>query len=514
MQNNIVKVTLHDKEVGRLYWDTRLRKAIFSFAPSFVAEGKDIAPLTASIKDGRLASSPILGNKEKIFQGLPPFIADSLPDRWGNQVFEQWAVQNNIPMRNLTPVDKLAFIGKRGMGALEFEPATDGFENSDNIQLGSLYHLAKKIFEQREVATILPDEELSLQSLYEVGTSAGGQHPKAIIAINDKTGDIRSGQILLSKDYTYYILKFAEGDEFPFTNIEMTYYEIAKLAHIEMMPSRLLEIEGEYHFLTERYDRKNGEKVHTQTLAAMCPDATNYEDLFSVARMLVIPAKEISELYRRMVFNVFGANVDDHIKNFSFLLGDDGLWHITPAYDLTFTVNLNGTGYENRHSMTILGKDDELTIEDLLLFAKENNIRNAREIINEVAQAFTHFYDIARANHIDDYWASRIEEYLSKGIPSEYASAMTHYLPTVIEPYKDENNNNIEVQSFKLSETKRHDFHLQAMINGIAYRYVVGRKNPVAQEIINAGRGKMPVDTIKGLIKKYLIPLAERELER
>ena len=133
------------------------------------------------------------------------------------------------------------------MGALEFEPATDRFDSPDNIQLGNLYHLARKIFEQREVATILPDEELSLQSLYEVGTSVGGQHPKAIIAINDKTGDIRSGQILLSEDYTYYILKFAEGEEFPFTNVEMSYYELAKLAHIEMMPSRLLEIEGKWN---------------------------------------------------------------------------------------------------------------------------------------------------------------------------------------------------------------------------------------------------------------------------
>ena len=434
MQNNIVKVTLQDKEVGRLYWDSRLRRAIFCFAPSFVAEGKDIAPLTASIKDDRLASSPILGNKEKLFQGLPPFIADSLPDRWGNQVFEQWAVQNKIPMRNLTPVDKLAFIGKRGMGALEFEP------------------------------------------------------------------------------YTYYILKFAEGDDFPFTNVEMTYYELAKLAHIEMMPSRLLEIEGRYHFLTERYDRKRGKKIHTQTLAAMYPDATSYEDLFSVARMLAIPGKEMEELFRRLVFNAFGANVDDHIKNFSFLLGDEGLWHITPAYDLTFTVNLDGTGYENRHSMTILGKDDGLTEEDLLLFAKENNTRDARRIIDEVAQAFTHFYDIAMANHVGDYWTSRIEEYLSQRLPSEYADKMKHYLPTIIEPYRDEDYANLEVQSFKLSETKRHDFHLQVTINGINYRYVVGRRNPVAQEIINAGRGKMPVDTIKSLIKRYLIPLAARDL--
>ena len=226
-------------------------------------------------------------------------------------VFDQWAAQNHIPKRKLTPVDKLSFIGKRGMGAFEFIPATPGLESSSTLQIESLYQLARRIFEEREEISVQDDEALQLQSIYEIGTSAGGQHPKAIIAINETTHDIRSGQVPLPEGYTYYILKFAEGDDFPFTQMEMVYYEMAKEAGITMMPSRLIQIEGKHHFLTERYDRINGEKIHTQTLAAMNPDATSYEDLFEVCRKLNIPASEQSELYRRTVFNIMGGNVDD-----------------------------------------------------------------------------------------------------------------------------------------------------------------------------------------------------------
>ncbi len=426
MENNIVSVLLNGEEVGQLYWDEQNRRAVFSYNSSFIKKGMDIAPLTASIKGGVAKGFPILGNKEKMFQGLPPFIADSLPDKWGNKVFEQWAAQNNIPLRQLSPVDKLSFIGKRGMGALEFVPATAGLDASTSVQIDSLYRLAKKLFEERKEAIVLPGEELSMQSLYKVGTSAGGQHPKAIIAINRKTGDIRSGQVALPEEYIYYILKFAEGDDFPFTQIEMSYYEMALNAGINMMPSKLIVAEGKYHFITERYDRRNGKKIHTQTLAAMCPDATSYEDLFAVSRRLNISSTEISEEYRRMVFNVMSANVDDHLKNFSFMMDEKGSWHITPAYDLTFTTNLDGAYYENGHSMTILGKSSGITISDLVQFAKENSIKNEQKIIAEVALSVSHFYDFALKYQVSSYWADRIEQYLSQLVPETFAKTMQH----------------------------------------------------------------------------------------
>jgi len=509
MENNIISVMLWGEEVGKLYWDERSKKAVFNYHPNFIKKGLEIAPLTASVKGPAAKGMPILGNKEKIYQGLPPFLADSLPDRWGNMVFDQWAAQNHISKRGLTPVDKLSFIGKRGMGAFEFIPATPGLESSSTLQIDSLYQLARRIFEEREGISVQDDETLRLQSIYEAGTSAGGQHPKAIIAINETTHDIRSGQVSLPEGYTYYILKFAEGDDFPFTQMEIVYYEMAKKAGITMMPSRLIQIEGKHHFLTERYDRVNGEKIHTQTLAAMNPDATSYEDLFEVCRKLNIPANEQSELYRRTVFNIMGGNVDDHIKNFSFLMEKNGTWHITPAYDMTFTTNLDGAAYENIHSMSISGKNDGITEDDLLLFAKLNGIKNAKKIIEEVSLAISHFYNYATNYQIDDYWKDRIESHLSGLVLPNIGETMKHYLPTIVEPYEAEHG--FLVTKIDITENTRHDFRIEAVINGKRQKYIAGRKSDLAAEIITKGRNKMAAENKKELVQRLLLPLAKRE---
>lgn len=500
---------LWGEEVGRIYWDTRSKRAVFSYNPDFIRKGIDVAPLTAPINGAAAKGFPVVGSREKLYQGLPPFLADSLPDRWGNKVFENWAVKNHIPKHRLTPVDKLAFIGRRGMGALEFIPAVDGLESPNTVQIDSLYRLAQRIFEEREAISVQDDEGLDLQSLYEVGTSAGGQHPKAIIAINETTHEIRSGQVLLPEGYTYYILKFAEGDDFPFTQLEMAYYGMAKEAGITMMPSRLLRIDGRSHFLTARYDRAGGRKIHTQTLAAMNPDADTYEDMFEVCRKLGIPANEQSELFRRMVFNVMGGNVDDHVKNFSFMMEPDGVWHITPAYDVTFTTNLDGTVLENAHSMSIQGKFEDITEEDLKLFARQNGIKNAGRIIDEVCTAISHFYTYASECQIDDYWKDRIESFLSGLLPSAFGETMKHYLPTVVEPYMTEDG--FRVSDVRIVESPRHDFRVDAVIDGKTQKYIAGRKSDLAAEIVRKGRGKMSADDMKALVKRLLLPLARRD---
>lgn len=500
---------LWGEEVGRIYWDTRSKRAVFSYNPDFIRKGIDVAPLTAPINGAAAKGFPVVGSREKLYQGLPPFLADSLPDRWGNKVFENWAVKNHIPKHRLTPVDKLAFIGRRGMGALEFIPAVDGLESPNTVQIDSLYRLAQRIFEEREAISVQDDEGLDLQSLYEVGTSAGGQHPKAIIAINETTHEIRSGQVLLPEGYTYYILKFAEGDDFPFTQLEMAYYGMAKEAGITMMPSRLLRIDGRSHFLTARYDRAGGRKIHTQTLAAMNPDADSYEDMFEVCRKLGIPANEQSELFRRMVFNVMGGNVDDHVKNFSFMMEPDGVWHITPAYDVTFTTNLDGTVLENAHSMSIQGKFEDITEEDLKLFARQNGIKNAGRIIDEVCTAISHFYTYASECQIDDYWKDRIENFLSGLLPSAFGETMKHYLPTVVEPYMTEDG--FRVSDVRIVESPRHDFRVDAVIDGKTQKYIAGCKSDLAAEIVRKGRGKMSADDMKALVKRLLLPLARRD---
>ena len=500
---------LWGEEVGKIYWDTRSKRAVFSYNPDFIRKGINVAPLTAPLNEAAAKGFPIVGSREKLYQGLPPFLADSLPDRWGNKVFESWAVQNHIPKHRLTPVDKLAFIGRRGMGALEFIPAVDGLESSNTIQIDSLYRLAQRIFEEREAISVQDDEGLDLQSLYEVGTSAGGQHPKAIIAINEMTHEIRSGQVPLPEGYTYYILKFAESDDFPFTQMEMAYYGMAKEAGITMMPSRLLRIDGRSHFLTARYDRAGGRKIHTQTLAAMNPDADSYEDMFEVCRKLGIPANEQSELFRRMVFNVMGGNVDDHVKNFSFMMAPDGVWHITPAYDVTFTTNLDGTAFENAHSMSIQGKFEDIAEEDLKLFARQNGIKNAGKIIDEVCTAISHFYTYASECQVDDYWKDRIESFLSGLLPSAFGETMKHYLPTVVEPYMTEDG--FRVSDVRIVESPRHDFRIDAVIDGKTQKYIAGRKSDLAAEIVRKGRGKMSADDMKALVERLLLPLARRD---
>lgn len=511
MENNIVSVMLWGDEVGKLYWDTTGKRAVFNYNINFIKKGIDVAPLTASIKGAAGKGMPVTGNSEKLYQGLPPFLADALPDKWGNMVFEQWAAQNHISRRLLTPVDKLSFIGKRGMGAFEFIPATSGLETNSIIEINSLYRLAKQIFEEREKIIVQDDKALDLQSLYEVGTSAGGQHPKAIIAINEETHEVRSGQVPLPEGYTYYILKFAEGDDFPFTQMEMVYYKMAREAGINMMPSKLIEIEGKYHFLTERYDRVKGEKVHAQTLAAMNPSAKSYEDLFEVCRKLNISGTEQTGLFRRMVFNVMGGNVDDHTKNFSFLMEKEGGWHITPAYDMTFTTNLDGAAYENIHSMSILGETDEITEQQLLQFAKENGIKNAKRIVDEVSDAISHFYGHASAMGIDEYWRDRIEKHLSGLVPTAIGEIMNHYLPTAVDPYETEDG--FSVTNIDLIENTRHDFRIVATIDGKQQKYIAGHKSGLAAEIIGKGRNKMSVENKKEYVNQFLIPLARRDKE-
>ena len=228
---------------------------------------------------------------------------------------------------------------------------------------------------------------------------------------------------------------------------------MAKDAGITMMPSRLIRLEGKYHFLTERYDRTGGKKVHVQTLAAMDPEADSYEDMFEVCRRLDLPAYEQSELFRRMVFNIMGGNVDDHAKNFSFTMDENGEWHISPAYDMIFTVNPEGNFYENEHSLSIVGKVDGITEEDLVRFAKQNGIKNAHRIIEEVCQAITRFHDYASKYFVDDYWKDRVEQILSGLLPTAFRDGMCHCQPTVVAPYITEDG--FKVSDVRVEENSR-----------------------------------------------------------
>ena len=412
MENKAVAIWLWDQVVGYLSWDEHKRCSTFVFEEQFLKNGWDVAPLWCSIHSPS-ALVPRRGNTDRLYAGLPPFVADSLPNRWGNQVFEAWAKRNGINSRKLNPLDRLSFIGKRGMGALEFQPAQLLIGDDMPIPVAELYELALAIQEERQEVWLKGEGNLLVDDLYRVGTSAGGKRAKAIIAIN-KEGDVRSGQAELPEDYVYYILKFNDDKEFPFSEVEYAYYKMACTAGFSMMPSRLLTVEGKQHFLTERFDRKQGEKQHMLTLAAMDPDASSYDDLFAVCRRLRLPDVQQRELFRRMTFNVLGCNVDDHSKNFAFLMDKSGKWNLAPAYDMLFTVDLDGPKYLNRHSLPIGIKTHDIGIGDLRHFAEENDILKADGIIDEVRESLSKWEIYAREAGVPEKWTNRIAEELNQ----------------------------------------------------------------------------------------------------
>lgn len=509
--DKIVSVKLHGQEVGRVYWDTRGRRAVFYYNPEFVAHGPDLAPLTAPINAYVANDEPVMGNRDAFCQGLPPFLADSLPDRWGNLVFDRWAQQNNIPKGSLTPVDRLALLGDRGMGALEFQALTGSAVEPVPVEVGKLHGLTKRLLGgQREPELDAGECEL-LQQLFDLGIEAGGSHPKIVVAIDTDTDMVWPGYVQPRENLSFHILKFAENCDYPNVRMEMVYYEMALAAGINVMPSRLIEAAGVSHFLTVRYDRRRGEKIHTQTLAAMCPEASSYEDMFMTCRRLDLAANELVELYRRMVFNVLAGNVDDHSKNFAFMLERNGRWHLAPAYDLNFSTNMDWAPGENKHALSICGKTSGITIADLLFFGKANSIKKAHDIVNTVAAAVSKFYIYACKYGVSAYWRDRIEHHLSLLVPVDVALTMQHHQPTTVEPYTTPDG--LRVSHVSLEETPRHHFRLSACINGQQYQYEIVRKSETARLIEADGCCKIPEYKVKRLIQRYLCPMVKTDTQ-
>ena len=470
MDNNI-KVTIWGKEVGRLTWDASRKRSIFEYAPNFLKGELDIAPLTASIYDRR-NRLPFYGEANNgVFYGLPAFISDSLPGKWGDTVFSAWASANNLDEDHLTAVDKLSFIGKRGMGALEFEPSQEIGTGEMSLELDQLYRKAQEILEQRE-ETVIAGKDITLESLYEVGTSAGGQHTKAVIARNNKTGEIRSGQIMLPSDYTYYLLKFAEKDYYPLTKVE-------------------------------RYDRRNGKKIHTQTLAAMNPNARNYEDLMTVIDKLNIPYKEKEETFRRTVFNILATNVDAHIRNFSFMMEEGGTWHITPAYDLTFSCFNPGNKFDPAHYLRIGGKTVDIGYEDLVEFGRKFSISNPNEIIQSTAECVAQFRSVAQEVGVDSYWIDKIEAHFAEMSP-RILSMLNGYKPLYFDYIIE--GKGITVKNLHWTEMGNGAMRLEAELNGIPFRATFAKKSKEYPAIMENGGIKMPFEKQKEYVERLFLP--------
>lgn len=407
-----LKVLIWGTELGRLAYNPSSRQCNFTFNPKLKAERPDVSPLLLPLKNWR-NHQIAFGDDRKIYQSLPPFIADSLPDSWGNTLFDKWVKKNKLTSKDVTPLYKLMFIGKRGMGALEFEPAAKDLEHPSKIDIKALHDLSLKILNDRQESEISQEEQLTMQTLLSVGTSAGGRQIKAILAIHPDTGEIRSGQVDGLDGYEYYLLKF-EADDLPTSEIEMAFYEMATAAGILMEECRLLNVEGQNHFLTKRFDRKNGEKIHMQTLAAINTECNSYEGLFATCRNLGLSAYELEEIYRRMVFNVMANNTDDHNKNFSFLLEKGGKWQLSPAYDMTFIFNRFGTDAQPERCLSINGKVSDISREDLLEIGQDNGIPNPGRILDKVAEALALFPELTEKYNIPTRWASIISNTLER----------------------------------------------------------------------------------------------------
>ncbi len=496
MITSALKILLWGKEVGRLSWDAKRGLSYFEYSKEFLRGKTDAFPLIASIQSP-MSRIPIWGDREaKLYRKLPPFLADSLPDAWGNQVFECWRIENGIHNREITPLDILSFIGKRGMGALEFEPETSGAKHTEVLQLQALTDLAHRIFRERENVKILPEESLTMQSLIAVGTSAGGRQPKAIIAVNEETGEIRSGQIAGQKGYEYYILKFGDKERSS-AELEMAYYKMALAAGIDMMPCKLIEVSGEKHFITRRFDRCEDRKLHMQTLAAIYPEADSYEQLLMVCRKMRLPESTQEEVFRRMVFNILANNTDDHNKNFSFLMDEQGHWRLSPAYDMTYIFNTGGFLPETNHCLMMRGKLSGQSKEDALAIAKENGIRKAEAIIRQVADAILRFRTFAVEHDVKERWIDAVETTLHSNLK---AWNMASDIQEAIEFEID----GTLYSNVHIERTYKGNFHLYANVNGKELKYVIGKNKAEYALLEQSGVRQLDNEVLKDMVQTYL----------
>ena len=340
---NTAYMKIWGKLVGAVAWDESRGLTSFEYDSNFKKTGYDLAPLKMPITSEKsIFSFPELKRKESqsdTFKGLPGLLADALPDRYGNDLINIWLAQQGRASDSMNPVEMLCFIGKRAMGALEFEPVTLKENKLHNaIEVKNLIEIAQKLLAKKVdfSANLDENEEKALMQILKIGTSAGGARPKAVIAYNEQTGEVRSGQTIAPKGFNHWLLKLDGvsdiqlGESQGYGRVEMAYYNMAVACGIEMMPSKLLEENGRSHFMTKRFDREGGDiKHHIQTFCAMkhfdfnAVTSFSYEQLFQTMRELRLSYPEAEQMFRRMVFNVLARNCDDHTKNFSFILKNE-----------------------------------------------------------------------------------------------------------------------------------------------------------------------------------------------
>ncbi len=403
----IAEVKIWNQLVGALAWDDANALGAFEFDSGFKSKGIDLAPLMMPVASSqKIFSFPELRNQSDpsldTFRGLPGLLADALPDRYGNDLINAWLSSQGRPANSMNPVELLCFIGTRGMGALEFEPQVfNSQKNTFSIEIDSLVGMAQTVLSKRKKfnQNLSNDQEHSMREILRIGTSAGGARPKAVIAYNEKTGEVRSGQTNAPKGFEHWLIKLDGvsdtqfGKSKGYGKVEMAYYLMAKDCGIDMMPSMLFEENGRAHFMTKRFDREGSDtKHHIQTFCAIKHYDYNqvtsysYEQLLQTMRELKLPYDQAVQMFRRMVFNVAAKNCDDHTKNFAFMMKQGEAWSLAPAYDICHAYKPDHR-WVSQHALSINGNRKAITKADLLQVAA--NIKTGREDWNGIIDKIT-----------------------------------------------------------------------------------------------------------------------------
>ena len=412
---DVAEVKIWGELVGAVSWNEKTGLASFEYDSDFKKLNWDLAPLKMPISSSKkVITFPEL-RKDKnaefdTFKGLSGLLADVLHDKYGNQLINIWLAQQGRPQDSMNQVEMLCFIGTRGMGALEFEPTTlKESKRTFPIEIESLVDIAQKMLSRREAFTtnLQKDEERAVLEILKIGTSAGGARPKAVIAYNEKTGEVKSGQTKTPNGFEHWLIKLDGvsdvqlGVSKGYGRVEMAYYNMAIACGVEMMPSRLLEENGRAHFMTKRFDREGGDiKHHIQTLCALKHFDYNlvisfsYEQLFQTMREIKLSYPDAEQMYRRMVLNVIARNCDDHTKNFSFRLKKGGKWELAPAYDVCHAYKPDHR-WVSQHALSINGKRTAITKDDLLIIGKSIKNKKAASIIGEISNTVSQWKKFA-----------------------------------------------------------------------------------------------------------------------
>ena len=412
---DLASINIWGELVGAVAWNETTGVATFEYDSNFKRRNLDLSPLKMSIKtDQQIFEFQELRKSSDssfdTFKGLPGLLADSLPDRYGNELINRWLAQQGRHPDSMNPVEMLCFIGTRGMGALEFEPSVlKENKRTFDIEIQNLVDIAQRVLSQREKfhADLQQEEEKAMMEILKIGTSAGGARPKAVIAYNEKTGEVKSGQTSAPKGFEHWLIKLDGVSDVQlgvtkgYGRVEMAYYNMAKECGIEMMPSRLFEENGRAHFMTKRFDREgNNTKHHIQTFCALKHFDYNevtsysYEQLFQTMRELKLTYPMAEQMFRRMVFNVLARNCDDHTKNISFRLKKGDSWDLAPAYDVCHAYSPDHK-WVSQHALSVNGKRDHIGKEDLLIIGKSIKSNNARVIIQEINESVSQWKKFA-----------------------------------------------------------------------------------------------------------------------